>query len=182
LYRVAGLQFGLLVCAGNAMPCRHSARLGQFVMATESAGILLYRGAPREVFLIHMGGPLWAGKDDAAWSIPKGIIGANEDPLTAARREFLEETGFSAQPPFISLGRFRQNSRKNLTVWAAEGDCDPDALVSTTFSLEWPPHSGIMRKFPEADRGTWLNEKAAQQKIVRGQRPVLKHFFAMSMR
>jgi predicted NUDIX family NTP pyrophosphohydrolase len=40
-------------------------------MAIESAGIVLYRGNPREVFLIHMGGPFWAKKDEGAWSIPK---------------------------------------------------------------------------------------------------------------
>ena len=87
-------------------------------MASESTGLLLYRGGPPEVFLIHMGGPLWASKDAAAWSIPKGVIGAGEEPLAAAQREFLEETGFTAHPPFIALGRFRQNSGKNLSVWA----------------------------------------------------------------
>lgn len=147
-------------------------------MATESAGILLYRGTPRQVFLIHMGGPLWAKKDEAAWSIPKGVIGANEDPLAAARREFHEETGFIAQPPFTALGRFRQNSGKNLSVWAAEGDCDPTALVSGTFSMEWPPRSGILREYPEVDRGAWLTREDAWRKIVKGQRFVLERFFA----
>ncbi|MET1053538.1 MAG: DNA mismatch repair protein MutT, partial [Mycetocola sp.] len=44
-------------------------------MAIRSAGILLYRltdaGEP-EVWIAHMGGPFWASKQDAAWSIPKG--------------------------------------------------------------------------------------------------------------
>lgn len=149
-------------------------------MATESARILLYRGTPRQVFLIHMGGPLWAKKDEAAWSIPKGAIGANEDPLAAAQREFQEETGFTAKPPFMPLGRFRQNSSRNLSVWAAQGDCDPAGLVSGTFSLEWPPHSGIHSEFPEADRGAWLDRREAWHKIVKGQRPVLDRFFAMA--
>lgn len=148
-------------------------------MAIESAGVLLYRGKPRQIFLIHMGGPFWAGKDEAAWSIPKGVIGGNEEPLVAALREFTEETGFIARPPFTPLGRFRQNSGKNLSVWAAEGDCDPAALVSSSFMVEWPLHSGIRREFPEADRGAWFGEEEALYKIVRGQRPVLKHFFAL---
>jgi len=148
-------------------------------MAIESAGLLLYRGAPRQIFLIHMGGPFWAKKDEAAWSIPKGVIGAGEDPLTAARREFQEETGFTARPPFLPLGRFRQNSGKNLSVWAAEGDCDPAALVSNCFSLEWPPRSGRLCSFPEADRVAWLYREEAWHKIVRGQRPVLARFFEM---
>jgi predicted NUDIX family NTP pyrophosphohydrolase len=146
-------------------------------MAIESAGILLYRGRPRQVFLIHMGGPFWASKDVAAWSIPKGVVGPNEEPLAAARREFFEETGFSASPPFLALGRFRQNGGKNLSVWAAQGDIDPDALVSATFSLEWPPRSGKFHDFPEADRGAWLDRAEAWRKIVKGQRVVLDRFF-----
>jgi predicted NUDIX family NTP pyrophosphohydrolase len=149
-------------------------------MAIESAGILLYRGSPREVFLIHMGGPLWANKDEMAWSIPKGRIDANEDPLSAAQRELFEETGFIAKPPFTPLGRFHQNSRKNLTVWAAAGDCDPKALVSNTFLMEWPPDSGVLLEYPEADCGAWLTQSAAWRKIVRGQRPILKHFFSIA--
>jgi predicted NUDIX family NTP pyrophosphohydrolase len=148
-------------------------------MAIESAGILLYRRrSGLEVLLIHMGGPLWTKKDEAAWSIPKGVISPQEEPLAAARREFTEETGFVAQGPFESLGTFRQNASKNLSVWAAEGDCDPEALVSTCFSMVWPPRSGQVRQFPEADRGAWLLEGDAMHKIVKGQRQVLETFFA----
>ena len=147
-------------------------------MAIESAGILLYRGQPREVLLIHMGGPLWAKKDDAAWSIPKGVMGIGENALVAARREFSEETGFTAEPPFVPLGRFLQNKSKYLSVWAAEGDADSTALVSNTFLLEWPPHSGAMREFPEADRAAWLGKEDARRRVVKGQRQVLDHFFA----
>src|SRR4051812_49248658 len=60
-----------------------------------SAGILAYRwrnGEP-ELFLAHPGGPFWKNKDDGAWSIPKGEIGPDEDPLKAAQREFQEEIG-----------------------------------------------------------------------------------------
>jgi predicted NUDIX family NTP pyrophosphohydrolase len=32
-----------------------------------------------EVLLVHPGGPFWRNKDDGAWSIPKGEIGATED-------------------------------------------------------------------------------------------------------
>ncbi len=148
-------------------------------MAIESAGLLLYRKRQGpEVFLVHMGGPFWARKDIAAWSIPKGVIGPQEDPLAAALREFQEETGFTAKGDVLPLGTFQQNKSKNLTVWAAEGDCDPAQLTSTMFSMEWPPKSGKMRQFPEADRGDWFDEKTALEKIVRGQRPVLEAFYA----
>src|SRR6056297_3435200 len=82
-----------------------SRRRGKSVMARKSAGILLYRfrdGRP-EVFLVHPGGPFWAKKEQAAWSIPKGEFGDPEDPIEAARREFREETGFSVNGDFIEL-------------------------------------------------------------------------------
>ena len=148
-------------------------------MAIESAGLLLYRKRRGfQVFLIHMGGPFWAKKDLAAWSIPKGVIGPDEEPVVAARREFQEETGFAVDGHLLALGTFRQNSSKNLSVWALEGDCDPDKLTSTTFSMEWPPKSGRSQEFPEADRGGWFGRAAALEKIVRGQRVMLEAFYA----
>ena len=68
-------------------------------MPKKSAGILLYRIKDKklEVFLIHMGGPFWAKKDEGAWSIPKGEFGDEEEPLEAAKREFKEETGFTLE-------------------------------------------------------------------------------------
>jgi predicted NUDIX family NTP pyrophosphohydrolase len=148
-------------------------------MAIQSAGLLLYRRTALgpQVFLVHMGGPIWARKDLAAWSIPKGVMGAGEDPLVAAQREFREETGFNVTGRFEPLGTFRQNSSKNLTVWALQGDCDPANLKSNSFTLEWPPKSGSLKSFPEADRGAWLDAHAAMAKIVRGQRPILAAFF-----
>lgn len=148
-------------------------------MAIESAGLLLTRKRRGwQVFLIHMGGPFWAKKDLAAWSIPKGVIGEGEDPLAAAKREFREETGFTADGAPLALGTFAQNSGKTLIVWALEGDCDPAALVSNLFSMEWPPKSGRLQQFPEADRGAWFDEALALDKIVKGQRPVLEAFYA----
>jgi predicted NUDIX family NTP pyrophosphohydrolase len=148
-------------------------------MAIQSAGILLYRRHARrlEIFLIHMGGPLWAKKDAAAWSIPKGVIGSAEDPLTAARREFYEETGLQVDGHYEPLGAFRQNSSKDLIVWAIEGDCDPEQLKSTLFAMVWPPHSGHFKEFPEADRGGWFARHEAMAKIVKGQQKILQRFF-----
>jgi predicted NUDIX family NTP pyrophosphohydrolase len=148
-------------------------------MPIHSAGLLLYRraiGGP-QVFLVHMGGPIWAKKDAAAWSIPKGVINPGEDDLAAAQREFREETGFDVAGTCEPLGTFRQNSSKNLTVWALEGDCDPAKLVSNSFTMVWPPKSGTPKSFPEADRGAWLGKEPALSKIVRGQRPALEAFF-----
>jgi predicted NUDIX family NTP pyrophosphohydrolase len=148
-------------------------------MSVKSAGVLLYRvRLELEVLLIHMGGPLWAKKDAGAWSIPKGVIGTGEDPLGAAKREFHEETGFDAEGEFEALGTFRQNSSKQLTVWAVQGDCDPKTLRSNSFTMIWPPKSGKLVAFPEADRAAWFNRERALDSIVKGQRVVLERFFA----
>jgi predicted NUDIX family NTP pyrophosphohydrolase len=151
-------------------------------VATVSAGLLLYRrgGTHTEVFLVHPGGPYWATKDDGAWSIPKGLVGAGEDELTAARREFREETGFDADVGVREhdLGTFRQPSGKRVHVWAIEGDCNPAQLRSNLFTLEWPPRSGRRAQFPEVDRGAWLARTEALLKITNGQRPIIEKFFA----
>lgn len=145
--------------------------------AQTSAGIVLYRlrGAGLELLLGHMGGPFWASKDGRAWSIPKGIYEDGEAPLTAARREFEEETG-SAPPdgPAIELGEIRQSSGKRVVAWALEGDLDPGAIRSNTFELEWPPRSGRIREFPEIDRAGWFSPAAAREKLVKGQVPFVE--------
>lgn len=144
-----------------------------------AAGILLFRkrSAGVEVFLVHPGGPFWRAKDDGAWSIPKGLYDRGEDPLAAAQREFSEETGFTAHGPFLRLGPFKVQAGKSVTIWAAEGDCDPADLVSNTFPLEWPPKSGKFQDTPEVDRGGWFGADEALKKVVVGQRQIITAFY-----
>ena len=144
-------------------------------MAKLSAGILMFRrkGREVEVLLAHPGGPFWSKKDEGAWSIPKGLYEANEDPLAAARREFKEETGFEPGGEFLELGSFKQPSGKTVSAWAVEGDLDPGKVVSNTFSVEWPPKSGRLQEFPEIDRAEWFSMAAARKKILKGQLPIL---------
>jgi predicted NUDIX family NTP pyrophosphohydrolase len=139
-----------------------------------SAGILLYRRTPGlQVLLGHMGGPFWARKDAGAWSIPKGEHGDDEDALDAARREFEEELGSPVPATsLLPLGELRAGA-KLLTVWAAEGDLDADAVVSGTFPLEWPPRSGRVQQFPEVDRAAWFGLEEARTRLVAGQVPYL---------
>ena len=148
-------------------------------MPERSAGLLMFRrgGRRAEVLLVHMGGPFWARKDDGAWSIPKGLYEASEDALAAARREFEEETGCVPKGAFIALGTFRQPSGKQLSAWAIEGQFDLSTFKSNMFTMEWPPKSGRMAEFPEADRAGWFGEDEALTKITRGQRPILKTLF-----
>jgi predicted NUDIX family NTP pyrophosphohydrolase len=146
-------------------------------MTAQSAGLLLYRRGGEsqlQIWIAHMGGPFWARKHAAAWSIPKGLYTAEEDPLAAARREFAEEIG--TPPPaadYFPLGSFRQASGKVVTVFAAETDFAPERIVSNTFPLEWPKGSGVIREFPEIDAAEWVDEPDARQRLVRGQVPVL---------
>ena len=108
-------------------------------------------------------------KDLGAWSIPKGELLSGEDPLDAARREFIEETGFKVEGELVELGTLRQSSSKLVTAWAVEGDCDPAALVSNLCWVEWPPRSGRQVEVPEVDRGAWFGLDEARQRILRGQ-------------
>ncbi len=140
-------------------------------MARKSAGLLLFRRTPAgvEVLLVHPGGPLWAKKDEGAWSIPKGEIDADEDPLAAARREFEEELGSPASGVFIALAPIRQASGKVVHAWAVEADFDPATFTSGMFSMEWPPRSGRQQAFPEVDRAEWFSIDNARRKINKAQ-------------
>jgi predicted NUDIX family NTP pyrophosphohydrolase len=145
-------------------------------MAATSAGLLLYRRMPAgpEVLLVHPGGPFWAKKDLGAWSVPKGLVEADEPPLEAARREFAEETGFRPDGPFVELGAFRQSSAKTILVFALEADFDVSKLTSNAFTMEWPPQSGRLASFPEVDRAAWFNLPEARRRILKGQVAVLE--------
>ncbi len=144
-------------------------------MPKESAGLLLFRrrAGELEVFLVHPGGPFWIKKDQAAWSIPKGEFSSGEEPLAAAKREFAEETGFTPGGAYRALGPHKQPGGKIVHAWAVEADCDPAAIRSNTFTMEWPPRSGRKQEFPEIDRAAWFPLAAAREKIHKGQVAVL---------
>jgi predicted NUDIX family NTP pyrophosphohydrolase len=121
-----------------------------------------------EILLAHPGGPIWASRDDGAWSVPKGEIEPGEDPLSVARREFQEETGSPAPADlarYRALGEVRQKSGKVVAAWAVEGDLDPASAVSNTFEMEWPPRSGRRQAFPEVDRVEWFDVAEARRRI-----------------
>jgi predicted NUDIX family NTP pyrophosphohydrolase len=141
----------------------------------KSAGILIYRRCEHglRVFLVHPGGPFWARKDDGAWSIPKGEFQEDETPLHAAKREFTEETGCTIDGDFLELPPVQQPSGKTIYAFAIEGDCDPAAVKSNTFTLEWPKGSGRIREYPEVDRAAWFTIPQASRKMLKGQYPIL---------
>jgi predicted NUDIX family NTP pyrophosphohydrolase len=157
-------------------------------MGKQSAGLLLYRRDPGngrlEVFLIHSGGPYWRNKDLEAWSIPKGEYPPQEDPLSAAQREFQEETGFNpaslgTNVQFVPLTPIKQAGGKLVHAWAFEGNCDPSRIKSNTFEQEWPPRSGKRQTFPEVDKAAWFEMEEAKRKIIKSQLPLLQELEAV---
>jgi predicted NUDIX family NTP pyrophosphohydrolase len=144
-------------------------------VAKASCGLLLYRyrattvAKPEdgfEVLLVHPGGPLWAKKDEGAWSIPKGEIDPGDDPVACARREFEEELG-TAPPdgPLTSLGEVTQAGGKRVEAWALNGDLDVTSIKSNDFEMQWPPRSGRRATFPEVDRASWFTAGQARTKL-----------------
>lgn len=145
-------------------------------MSKLSAGVLVYRvrDGVVEVLIAHPGGPFWAGKDDGAWSIPKGEYTDGEDPWTVAQREFAEEVGLAVPDgPHAELGALQQPSGKLVTVFAVQGDVEVTDAHSNTFTMEWPKGSGRMREFPEVDRVGWFPVETARTKLLTGQRAFL---------
>lgn len=144
-------------------------------MVETSAGILLHRSTAGQwqVLLAHPGGPFWRRRDEGAWTIPKGVVHADEEPEAAARREFAEELGVEAVGALRPLGEIRQRSGKRVIAFALEGEFDLERLRSNEFVVEWPPKSGRTASFPEIDRANWFALSEARKKILPGQAPLL---------
>lgn len=150
-------------------------------MINRSAGILVYRRTNKKIefFLVHPGGPFWAKKDAGVWSIPKGEYTDGEDELSAARREFEEETGQRIDGKFIPLKPFKLKSGKIITAWAVEGEVDETNIRSNLFEMEWPPRSGKKQKFPEVDRAGWFDAETAKEKLNEAQRVLINELLTI---
>ncbi|HEV8285515.1 MAG TPA: NUDIX domain-containing protein [Chitinophagaceae bacterium] len=145
-------------------------------MPKQSAGILVYRTRNNglEIFLCHPGGPFYKNKDTGVWSIPKGELDNQENPLAAARREFKEETGQEINGEFVPLKPIKYKNGKIVHAWAVEGDVDVNSVQSNLFPLEWPPKSGKYIDVPEVDKGEWFIIEIAKQKILPVLNPLLE--------
>jgi predicted NUDIX family NTP pyrophosphohydrolase len=149
-----------------------------------SAGLLLQRTGPSgpEVFLAHMGGPFWRNRP-RGWSIPKGLVEADEEPLGTALREFAEEIGVPAPVSagdLTDLGEFRQASGKRVRVFAARASgFSVDTVRSNTVRLELPRGSGRFVEVPEVDDARWVGLDEARELVVAGQVAALDALVAL---
>jgi len=157
------------------------AAAGQGSSRARSAGLLLFRkrNGAAQFLLVHPGGPFWARRDLGAWSIPKGLPEQGEEPLAAARREFVEETGLDPPPgPYARLADQRQRGGKLVSCWIAEADLDLAGFRSNTFEMEWPPRSGQIVAMPECDRIAYFDAGDALGKILPGQKGFIEEALA----
>ena len=145
-----------------------------------SAGILMFRKRKKKIqfLLVHPGGPYFIKKNEGVWSIPKGEFTPDEEPLTAAIREFEEETGYRPSGDFIELNPVTQKGGKKVLCWAVEDDLNHENITSNTFELEWPPHTGKMKNFPEIDKAGWFGIDEAMQLINEKQIPLLEELLS----
>ena len=139
---------------------------------------MLYRvkNDKSEIFLCHPGGPFYKNKDRGVWTIPKGEFD-EEEPLTAAKREFREETGQEIEGVFIPLHPVTyKDGRKIVYAWAVEGEIDSNSIQSNVFPLQWPPKSGKLIQVPEVDKGEWFSIEIAREKILPSLFPLIEEF------
>jgi predicted NUDIX family NTP pyrophosphohydrolase len=152
-------------------------------MSAQSAGLLLYRvrAGQVEVLLAHPGGPFFRNKDEGAWSLPKGELEPDEQPLTCALREFREETGIAVEDPsrVFALGDVKQRGGKRVFGFACEGDATLSGPPPcNTFEIEWPPRTGRRASFPEIDRLEFFALESARAKIIDAQAAFLDRLLA----
>lgn len=152
-----------------------------YPMAKASAGILFYRlqNKTLEVLLVHPGGPYWSKKDAGAWSIPKGEIEGDEEPILAAQREVEEELGIAVSGNWLPLTPIKQKSGKVVHAWAVQHDLDATNIKSNHIEIEWPPKSGLRKSIPEVDKAEWFSIPVAKEKIIEAQAAFLTELEGM---
>jgi predicted NUDIX family NTP pyrophosphohydrolase len=144
-----------------------------------SAGILVFKRYEEHLhfLLSHPGGPFYKKKDLGSWGIPKGLLNPNEDPLTAAQREFKEETNLPLPTgPLMELPTVKYKSGKELKSWALQVEDLPlENFKSNTFQARWSTKTNELANFPEIDQLLFFELTIAKQKIHPVQLPLIEH-------
>lgn len=140
-------------------------------MLKKSAGILVYKFDNNilKVLLCHFGGPYWKGIDKGAWAIPKGELSRGESIISAAKREFKEETNLEINDELKYLGSRKVSHKKLAIIFYLEKDYNISKCKSNTFKLEYPKDSGKICDFPEMDKYEWMEISKAKEMILDNQ-------------
>ena len=124
-----------------------------------SAGLLPFRLDPFEVLIAHPGGPFFAGRDEGAWSLVKGMVKNDETDENAAAREFEEETGWPAPlDNWVPLGESTMRSRKVVVAWAVSEEFEMSTFDPGTFTM-------YGREYPEIDSVDWSTPELARYRL-----------------
>jgi 8-oxo-dGTP diphosphatase len=86
---------------------------------------------------------------DEAWVLPRGKLKRNEDPLTGARREVVEETGHRVQVhEFLGAMTYRARGRpKIVQFWRMQAHERPSRDVTKDIvAVEWLPLAAAVRR------------------------------------
>jgi predicted NUDIX family NTP pyrophosphohydrolase len=98
--------------------------------------------------------------------------------LPAQNVNSTRKQAFSRRDRSTSLRPLKQKSGKVVHAFAIEADFDLSIFSSNEFEMEWPPHSGKQRSFPEIDRVAYFSLKTARRKILAGQRQFIEELVA----
>lgn len=152
----------------------------------KAAGLVMYRYENGELkfFIVHPGGPTWEHRDIGAWSIPKGEADETDwnlkdpdetDLFVTAVREFIEETAFLPEGPYIPLGSITQKSGKVVHAWAFEdkNNINPADMFCNKIEIEHPRGSGTLITIPECDKGGFFSLDECTVKLNPAQVPLL---------
>ena len=108
-------------------------------------------------------------KTSDAGPFPKGSLWMMKNHCLLPGVNLRKKTGTAINGNFIHLSTIKQKGGKTVYAWAVEGDVDAENIVSNNFEMIWPPGSGVLKSFPENDRGAWFSLASAREKIIGGQ-------------
>lgn len=101
----------------------------------------------------------------------KGGVEEGEDMLETAKREFAEETGNSVDfnDDYIELTPVKLKSGKKIHAFAFKKDIEFLEIKSNLFEMEFPTGSGLIKSFPEVDKGGWFNKQKCEELLNKKQ-------------
>jgi hypothetical protein len=85
------------------------------------------------------------------------------------RLELHQWRGFCRAAIALSVFRLSRTIHSPLQPLFVQIGCDPKAITSNTFMVEWPPKSGRRVEFPEIDRAGFFDLDMARRKVKAGQ-------------